>query len=515
LVITTMKTQYKIAAVLLSVSVAYAQLAVKGGYLLPNPIVSSGSISSSFIKPGKPLAPTAFNDTYGASYDMLTVGGLVGVWDVAERDALPDATLKEGKVAYISSLGQFHIMTPGLTWTNRNNWWSGGSGFTASFPIALVGSDFRFTAQSTSNTVFMTDASNNWVAKQLIDSSYGAEFTTNLVGSTLSVGIVAASTSVPGKAQFAVDGGTTALTAVQGSDARLTPGTTTTYGTAKLAANLGTTAGTAVQASDTRMAVFGISGSGHSIGLVPDPGASAGTTKFLREDGTWNVPAGGGGGGTNGTTLTINGASLASTVDFNSTTPANDNYAAPVTFQYSSGSASAEVKDVSIIKDRTTAATSISNNSTEATLYTYTVPANMMGTNRTVVVSLGGTYLNSSGSSSTLVVSIKFGGTTLYSDITAGFGSSTGVRAWRLDINLNNVDATNVQTGGGTWFVGGSGGATTGTGDISTANIAIPFTFADGAIDTTANKDLVVTFTHSVANANTTITRKFSSAALR
>lgn len=39
------------------------------------------------------------------------------------------------------------------------------------------------------------------------------------------------------------------------------------------------------------------SGTGHAAGLAPDPGATAGTTKFLREDATWAVPAGGGGGG--------------------------------------------------------------------------------------------------------------------------------------------------------------------------------------------------------------------------
>lgn len=38
------------------------------------------------------------------------------------------------------------------------------------------------------------------------------------------------------------------------------------------------------------------SGTGHAAGLAPDPGATAGTTKFLREDATWAVPAGGGGG---------------------------------------------------------------------------------------------------------------------------------------------------------------------------------------------------------------------------
>ena len=32
------------------------------------------------------------------------------------------------------------------------------------------------------------------------------------------------------------------------------------------------------------------SGSSHAGGLVPDPGSTQGTTKYLREDGTWQVP---------------------------------------------------------------------------------------------------------------------------------------------------------------------------------------------------------------------------------
>lgn len=39
--------------------------------------------------------------------------------------------------------------------------------------------------------------------------------------------------------------------------------------------------------------VFVASGASHAAGAVPDPGAAAGTTRFLREDATWQVPAGG------------------------------------------------------------------------------------------------------------------------------------------------------------------------------------------------------------------------------
>lgn len=49
-----------------------------------------------------------------------------------------------------------------------------------------------------------------------------------------------------------------------------------------------------------RLPLLAASGAGHAAGLAPDPGAAAGTTRFLREDATWAVPAGGGGGGTPG-----------------------------------------------------------------------------------------------------------------------------------------------------------------------------------------------------------------------
>lgn len=50
---------------------------------------------------------------------------------------------------------------------------------------------------------------------------------------------------------------------------------------------------------------FGASGSNHAPGLVPDPGSTAGTSRYLREDGTWQAISGGGGSGftTTGTSL--------------------------------------------------------------------------------------------------------------------------------------------------------------------------------------------------------------------
>lgn len=52
---------------------------------------------------------------------------------------------------------------------------------------------------------------------------------------------------------------------------------------------------TAASNGSSSGAVFGASGASHSTGVVPDPGAVAGTTRFLREDATFAVPSGSGG----------------------------------------------------------------------------------------------------------------------------------------------------------------------------------------------------------------------------
>ncbi len=64
----------------------------------------------------------------------------------------------------------------------------------------------------------------------------------------------------------------------------------------------GSFAGTVTAAS---VPVFIGSGSGHMTGAVPDPGPTAGTTRFLREDGLWVVTGGGGSAATASTLGTV------------------------------------------------------------------------------------------------------------------------------------------------------------------------------------------------------------------
>lgn len=63
-------------------------------------------------------------------------------------------------------------------------------------------------------------------------------------------------------------------------------------GGVKVGTNLSIDANGVLSATDTTYSDFVGSGSSHAHGLVPDPGATAGTTKYLREDGSWQTPPG-------------------------------------------------------------------------------------------------------------------------------------------------------------------------------------------------------------------------------
>lgn len=66
---------------------------------------------------------------------------------------------------------------------------------------------------------------------------------------------------------------------------------------------------TGTQATAILDTFVGDSGSGGTKGLVPSPAAGdAAASKFLKADGTWAVPAGGGGGGSGMTRFTLEGA---------------------------------------------------------------------------------------------------------------------------------------------------------------------------------------------------------------
>lgn len=86
-----------------------------------------------------------------------------------------------------------------------------------------------------------------------------------------------------------VNTGTTGTTVAAGNDSRF-PASVTGL---RKGAGVGSLDTAAVARTDYwDGTVFVASGASHAKGLVPDPGASAGTAKYLREDATWATPAG-------------------------------------------------------------------------------------------------------------------------------------------------------------------------------------------------------------------------------
>ena len=100
----------------------------------------------------------------------------------------------------------------------------------------------------------------------------------------------------------ATGGGGTTYTAGDGIDITsdvisLETASANDIGGIKVGTNLSIDGNGVLSATDTTYSDFVGSGSSAAHGLVPAPPTTAGTTKYLREDGSWSVPSGGGGGG--------------------------------------------------------------------------------------------------------------------------------------------------------------------------------------------------------------------------
>jgi len=145
------------------------------------------------------------------------------------------------------------------------------------------------------------------------------------------------------------------------------------------------------------------------------------------------------------------------------------------------------------------AATNINNSTTTTSIYSVGIPANVMGTNRTVRTRLYGEYWHSAGATATLTVRIGLSTTTLYQDASAALAVSANSRPILWDIDLANLAANNSQALLGKINIGGTGGATTGQGDIAAAGTDTEIR-GTSAVDTSSAATLDVFVRHSAAS---------------
>lgn len=148
---------------------------------------------------------------------------------------------------------------------------------------------------------------------------------------------------------------------------------------------------------------------------------------------------------------------------------------------------------------------SVSNNSGAQTAFSFSVPANKLGTDKTLAIELGGDIAFNSGSP-TWTISVAYGGTTLWSETSSAFAGSANRHPWYLTLRLSeHAGVTNSQVLTGHVIMSSADAAVTGEGGFN-AIIATTSGFNTGvygtaSVDSTSAQTLTITFTMSVANA--------------
>ena len=165
---------------------------------------------------------------------------------------------------------------------------------------------------------------------------------------------------------------------------------------------------------------------------------------------------------------------------------------------------------ISAVLNRSTSTTTIVNDSAEQTLYSQSIAANLLSTNRMLRLTIFGSYLNNSGSNKTAQLKVKFGSTTLFDDVTAGLITGATDRPFFLQCWLANKGATNSQLLVGNFWMGRPAPPTSGIGDLgaqmSTDNQSVVAPLGGTATeDTTAAKTLSVTVQHSAAASTVSV----------
>lgn len=165
------------------------------------------------------------------------------------------------------------------------------------------------------------------------------------------------------------------------------------------------------------------------------------------------------------------------------------------------------------VLDRQVTQLNIASSSSLTTFYTFSVPANVMDTQKMLRLRLFGDYLANSGSS-TLRVQVVFGGTTMYDETSTGMTANANRKPFDFEFLLANQNSASVQVLGGTIGCGISGGATTGLGGMNTVitnatGFSTPV-FGTAAVNTGSAQTLTVSTQHSVNNANVSIRRQFA-----
>jgi len=163
------------------------------------------------------------------------------------------------------------------------------------------------------------------------------------------------------------------------------------------------------------------------------------------------------------------------------------------------------------VVNRQGAKAAIANSTSRTTVYSFTVPADTLSTNKMIRMTLFAIYLNSSGSSRNYTLYVKYGGTEIYEDTSPAIGTDADKSAILATLYLMGDGATNAQTGGGYWsHQTGTGSIAVGLGQFGSDGPAMGIGWAEAlAEDSTGDLTFDIAIAHSHADANISLTPKY------
>jgi hypothetical protein len=194
----------------------------------------------------------------------------------------------------------------------------------------------------------------------------------------------------------------------------------------------------------------------HSVIGGDHSGFPGGTTNFLRADGTFAAPPGGGGGPS--------------------------------------------------VLDRVMTDLAFNTSAAENTLYSFSIPGNTIGATGILRCRFIADFLNNTGANQTGTLRIKLGATTIFASGSGNIATNAGRRVLDLDFILANLTTGSQRLGGRAHM--GAAGASTGEGDIAATVIVNGTEYGTAAEDTTSAKTLAITWQHAASNASLEIARK-------
>jgi len=158
-----------------------------------------------------------------------------------------------------------------------------------------------------------------------------------------------------------------------------------------------------------------------------------------------------------------------------------------------------------IVLDRDVTETEVVNTTTETTVYSFSVPANTLSTNRGLRLTLLGDHLNNSGSTTTPIVKVKYGATTI---ATLTPASTFAINAGRAHVVLSAIlqakNSASAQVAYSVLHCDDGGGQTMDGSDSTSIYNAENVLSMHNAVaeDSTGALTLSVTYQHGDAHAN-------------